>query len=95
MAPLSQEPTNTDILEAINAFSSKVDEQFSKINALMVTKEYLDEKMADLRGDIVVVIRKEDTKLRTLIEILQEKQVLDEPDVKRILSLEPFPQLFV
>jgi len=59
----------------------------------MVTKDYLDEKLADLRGDLVVLTRKEDAKVRTLVEILRERKVLTDDDAKRILSMEPFPQL--
>src|SRR3989304_1469369 len=32
------------------------------IKSEMVTKDYLDDKLADLRGDMVVLTRKEDTK---------------------------------
>jgi len=62
------------------------------IKATMVTKDYLDEKMSDLRGDLVVMMRKEDTKLKTLVGVLKEKSVLDSSDVKRIYSMEPFAQ---
>lgn len=63
------------------------------IKATMVTKDYLDTKVADLRGDLVVMMRKEDVKLKTLIEILRDKKILDKKEVKQILSLEPFPAL--
>lgn len=33
------------------------------IKATMVTKNYLDDKLADLRGDLVVMMRKEDSKV--------------------------------
>ena|SRR3989338_5539156 len=108
------EPTNQDILEAINNFSTDVDRRFdgidkrfvgidkrfekiegdiSTIKSTMVTKDYLDDKLADLRGDLVVMMRKEDTKVRMLIDILHEKKLLNEQDRNRILSMEPFPEL--
>lgn len=59
----------------------------------MVTKDYLDDKMADLRGDLVVLTRKEDTKLRALVDILKEKSVLNIEEAKKILGMEPFAQL--
>ncbi len=43
----------------------------------MVTKDYLDEKLADLRGDLTILIRKEDTKLKTLVEVLQGEAHLE------------------
>jgi len=69
--------------------------EISQINgkmATMVTKDYLDEKMSDLRGDLVVMMRKEDTKLKTLVGVLKKKSVLDNSDVKKIYSMEPFAQ---
>lgn len=63
------------------------------IKSDMVTKSYLDDKLADLRGDLVVLTRKEDTKLKALVDILAEKKVLSIDETKRIFSMEPFPQL--
>ena len=64
---MNGEPTNHEILEAIQTFSSSVDQRFDRVDqrldrveATMVTKDYLDEKLADLRGDLVVLTRKED-----------------------------------
>lgn len=55
-----------------------------------VTKDYLDDKMSDLRGDLVVLTRKEDNKLHTLVNILHDKRVIDDSDVHRVERLEPF-----
>lgn len=92
---MSNEPTTKDILEAINVFSDSVDERFNKIEATMVTKEYLDDKLADLRGDMVVLTRKEDVKLRALAEILHKHQVISNDELKQVLLMEPFPQMFI
>ena len=73
----------------------KVEGEISSIKASMVTKDYLDEKMADLRGDLVVLMRKEDTKVGKLIEILKRRKVITEAEEKEILSMEPFAKLFV
>jgi len=79
----------------------KVDERFDrlegkvgKIEATMVTKDYLDDKLADLRGDLVVLMRKEDTKMIKLIEILKRRAVITEAEEKEILSMEPFAKLY-
>lgn len=86
--------------EAIQLFATHVDKRFEKvekdvtqIKATMVTKDYLDEKLGDLRGDMTVLVRKEDNKMKTLVEVLVEKEVLNEFDKKRIYSLEPFAQI--
>ena len=64
-----------------------------KVKASMVTKTYLDEKLADLRGDLVVLMRKEDNKVRKLIDILKKRNVISKSDEKEILAMEPFPEL--
>ena len=87
---MQNEPSTQDILDAINGFASHVDERFEKIESMMVTKDYLDEKLGDLRGDLVVLIRKEDRKLGALIEELLKRNILDQATATRILSLEPF-----
>lgn len=97
---MPDEPTTTEILDAINSFAGHVDEQFSEvkediriIKATMVTKDYLDDKLADLRGDLTVLIRKEDTKVKTLVELLIERGILQKEDRKRLFSMEPFAEL--
>ena len=74
----------------------KFEQQDKKIDGLkttMVTKDYLDEKMADLRGDLAILIRKEDTKLKALINILSKRKVISSSDQEKIYSMEPFPEL--
>lgn len=56
----------------------------------MVTKDYLDTKLANLEGNLIVLTRKEDQKLHTLVDILHDKQVIDDADVRRVERLEPF-----
>lgn len=99
---MENEIPKNEILEAINEFSNRVDEKFvevdkrfNKIEATMVTKDYLDDKLADLRGDLVILMRKEDTKVGKLIEVLKRRKVISEAETKEILSMEPFAKLFV
>ncbi|OGL88339.1 hypothetical protein A3I42_01395 [Candidatus Uhrbacteria bacterium RIFCSPLOWO2_02_FULL_49_11] len=61
------------------------------IKATMVTKEYLDDKLTNLKGDLIVLMRKEDRKLATLIQVLHERKLITDEDKHKILSLEPFP----
>ena len=92
------------VLEAIGNFSNKVDQRFdgidrrfdgleqrlTKVEATMVTKDYLDDKLADLRGDLTVLMRKEDTKLNALVEIMKDKKLLNEEEAQKVLSMVPF-----
>ncbi|MFA6953056.1 MAG: hypothetical protein WC270_00565 [Patescibacteria group bacterium] len=93
-------------MEAIHVYSTSVDRQLQDIQTKMatlvtkdyldqrlmhfVTKDYLDDKLSDLRGDLVVLTRKEDTKLHALVGILHDKNVIDDSDVRRVERLEPF-----
>ena len=81
------------VIGDIKAEMGGVKTEMTSIKSQMVTKSYLDDKLADLRGDLVVLTRKEDTKLKTLVEILADKKVLSQDETKKIFSMEPFPQL--
>lgn len=77
-------------LDGIDNRLDGVDGRLNKIEATMVTKDYLDDKLADLRGDMVVLMRKEDTKLKKLVDILGKRKVLSEDESNEILGMEPF-----
>lgn len=68
-------------------------QDMTMVRATMVTKDYLDEKMADLRGDLVVLMRKEDHKLQELVQILRVKNILTQEEMKHLFKLEPFQQI--
>jgi predicted nucleic acid-binding Zn-ribbon protein len=72
----------------------KVDQRFDKIEATMVTKDYLDDKLADLRGDLTILMRKEDKKVTALIALLADRKIITEDDKKQLMTMEPFPTLF-
>jgi hypothetical protein len=77
----------------MNKFETKVDGLESKISGLesrMVTKDYLDDKIVDLRGDLVVLSRKSNKKLETVIEELVANHSLKRSVADRILAMEPF-----
>lgn len=63
------------------------------LKSQMVTKEYLDDKLADLRGDIIVMLRKEDSRLSSLIELLKGKKVLTDEEAKTLTILQPLLQI--
>jgi len=69
-----------------------LESRVTKIEATMVTKDYLDDKLGDLKGDLVILMRKEDRKLQSLIDILYKRKVISAQEVKQILSMQPFPQ---
>jgi SMC interacting uncharacterized protein involved in chromosome segregation len=73
----------------MDSMEGRMDSMESKI----VTKDYLDEKLFDLRGDLLTVIKKEDHKVDTLIEILYKKDILNRKDKESILKIELFPKM--
>jgi len=69
-----------------------VQSDIGSMKSQMVTKDYLDEKLSDLRGDLVVLVRKEDRKLNALVGVLKEKSVITAGEAQQVLMLEPFVQ---
>ncbi|MDD4271779.1 MAG: hypothetical protein PHF50_03165 [Patescibacteria group bacterium] len=99
---MEKETSKNEILEAINEFSTNVDKQFiyikaeiGGIKAEMVTKDYLDRKLNESRGDIIDVIKQEDDKFKRLVLKLRERELLTLEDEKSILAKGPFPKLYV
>ena len=102
-----KQTTNDEILSAINDFATKTEERFQGIDkrfdgidgrlgtieSTMVTKDFLTEKLADMKGDIITVVRKEDTKVVALINKMREKNSLTAEETKELLTMEPFPDL--
>ena len=84
-----------ELVETINDYATNTDRRLDKIEATMVTRDYLDRKMADMKGDLVAMIRDEDKKLGITVETLAGKKVISEDEKKKILSMEPFPKLYV
>lgn len=86
--------------EKIDERFEKADERFEKIESrldrienTMVTKDYLDKKLGELEGRLILIIKRGDEKFNMLIEILLEKKVISPKDVDKINSIEVFPSL--
>ncbi|MDQ7815280.1 MAG: hypothetical protein RDU25_05775 [Patescibacteria group bacterium] len=77
--------------ESIDQRFDKIDQRFNKIEATMVTKSYLDDKLADVKGDIVTILRKEDQKVNRLVSLMGEKKLLTAAETRDVLSFRPFP----
>lgn len=98
-----------ELESSINEFANKTEMRFLGIETNikemkgeignlkmdMLTKDYLDERLFDLRGDIISVIKGEDNKLKELAKILKEKGAISKADFEQVFSLAPFPQIFV
>lgn len=80
------------IEDNINPQFEEIRYRLDKIETTMVTKSYLDDKLADLEGNLISKLRKEDEKVNRLIEILQNKSVLNSEDTKQFQEFQIFPK---
>jgi uncharacterized phage infection (PIP) family protein YhgE len=97
-----------DLAVAVNGFSSRVEEQFAEIKdelkktatkedlagfkMQMATKPYLDDKLADVRADSGRLLRKEDAKVNTVVEKLEDKKIITTEEKQTLIKLGPFVQ---
>ncbi len=86
--------TEQTLLPAVSTLLTKQSDEFGvKLKQQSAElRDAMDEKNADLKGDLIILMRKEDRKLGALVTILKDKQILSEPEADQILSLEPFPK---
>jgi esterase/lipase len=71
---------------------SGIKQDVGQIKATMVTKAYLDDKLADTRGDLTMYDRKQDKKVDFLTQTLAGKKVLTSKEADAIVAMSPFPQ---
>ena len=72
-----------------------VEGRLTKIESQMVTKEYLDDKLADLKGDLVAKVRLEDEKVNKTIDLLDKHEIIPGDELKAVKDIELFPKLSV
>ncbi|MBI4599006.1 hypothetical protein HY734_02310 [Candidatus Uhrbacteria bacterium] len=90
--------------EKIESEITSMKSEITSIKSVMVTKDELKHELAkaieplatkkdleDMRGDIVMLIRKEDDKVVAVVDCLKQQQVISGSDANRILSMQPFP----
>jgi hypothetical protein len=53
----------------------------------------MDDKLSSLKGDLVIMLRKEDKKVSALIDLLKSKEVITVIEADELLELRPFPQM--
>lgn len=86
-----------NIEPAINGLSNQISELNGRVSGIednvsqLPTKSYLDDKLADLEGGLITKLRKEDQKMNRLVDMLKQKDVLDDADLKELKNLQIFP----
>jgi predicted RNase H-like nuclease (RuvC/YqgF family) len=56
-------------------------------------EESLSKQIRSLRGDLILIIRKENKKMEELISILKEKNILSNVDMKKLAQIKVFPRI--
>lgn len=80
-------------LDGVETRLGGVEQRLTKIEAIMVTKDYLDDKLADLKGDLIVKQRKIEDRISALVSMLSNRKVLEQTDVKLLTDLRVFPHI--
>ena len=70
----------------------QVENRLTSVESQMVTKAYLDDKLADLRGDLTGYDRKQDKKVDFLTKTLENKKYLSPKEAEAVVVMSPFPQ---
>ena len=80
--------------DGVDARFDRVEERLTRVEATMVTKEYLDEKLGELRGDLIVKLRKVVGMVDFLATILRSRAILSDEDLRRMRQeFQVFPTL--
>lgn len=75
---------------AVSRLENRITNIENKV-AQLPTKSYLDDKLADLEGGLITKLRKEDQKMNRLVDMLKQKNVLNDTDLKELNNLQIFP----
>lgn len=84
------ENMRNELRDEFNGKFNDIRSEFNQIKATMVTKDYLDVKLADIKGEFTGMMRGEDYKVIALVQTLFKKDVLSKTDVKHIMAMPPF-----
>jgi hypothetical protein len=76
--------------EDLKAFATKDDLTKGLGKLKLELLDSMDDKLMDLRGDLIILMRGEDQKVVRLIELLKNKNILQDTEVKELLQMQPF-----
>ena len=79
--------------EEFSQLDAKVDGLDIKINQTKLDLlDAMDTKLANLKGDLVVLMRTEDQKVNALIHLLAKRKVISDQEAIVLAETRPFPQ---
>lgn len=79
-------------LEGVKNGLEGVKSEIKEIKAEMVTKTFLEDKLADLEGNVILRQRKEDKKVNLIIDLLKKKKIFGPSELKTLSEIKIFPQ---
>lgn len=77
-------------LNSMDKRLDSMDKRLVRVENSMVTKSYLNDKLADLRGELFVPLRTEDQKVTALVTALVKEKSLRPKSGSQVLSIQPF-----
>jgi hypothetical protein len=79
--------------DEVNQRFDKIEGRLSNVESQMVTKSYLDDKLADLEGGVISKLRKEDEKVNRIISLLKKHKVVPPAELEDLDNLQIFPKI--
>lgn len=95
---VNDEVTTNDIMEFLEEYMVTKEEHNQLSQKLNQTKldllDAMDEKLGNLKGDLVVLMRKEDQKVNDLIKllVLVKRKLISDNEAVTLIETRPFPQ---
>ncbi|MEK7856442.1 MAG: hypothetical protein AAB288_10150 [Acidobacteriota bacterium] len=80
-------------LDSVEARLDRVEGRIDRVESTMVTKDYLDTRLADLKGGLISINRHLDGKIDALTDTLVANRTITDGDRRRIGGFGPFPNL--
>jgi len=72
-------------------FKATIDsKEFNRLKNDSITKEYVNNKLADMRRIMTTLTHKENEKFNALIEILTMRKAITAEDADKVLRMQPF-----
>jgi hypothetical protein len=96
LVPMASKEDLTDVKEDLKNVKEDLKKMASKEDLKKMEldlKDHIDEKLGELKGDLVGLVRKEDKKLLYLAKSLNKEDSLSNNTMKNISKMEPFPKL--
>ncbi|MEK7158199.1 MAG: hypothetical protein AAB733_01330 [Patescibacteria group bacterium] len=79
--------------DSVDERFDSINDRLNRIEATMVTKDYLDEKLANLRGDLIEIDRKEEQKINGLVSVLVHNKTVSPRQARSLDPFNVFPRL--